>query len=375
MEKSKLYKLLGIIMGTILLIILLVVVFMLIKGSGASYSTAEESIKEATKEYYKLHAELLPEAGRSSSVSAAILADEGLMAPLDTIITKAECSGTGKVYNNGVEFVYSSSLDCGDKYASLSGVDYLLSKNEVKVDGSGLYEETVAFPSINEEGKLSDYVYNTTVGETSRWVYKGKSPNNHARIDGDDYIIVSFSEQDIELIMNSKSYAPFDSSYNEITGEYDGKNVYYNSEIVTDLEDEYNYLSDKTKELLQPHSVCIGSREENALSIDGKTECRQVVINQKCSLIPIYEVLLASSDPNCKNNLKSCSNGNYFNDLAYTWTSTPLANTTTSEFVYNEELLTKEVDKQNNYMFVITVSPDVEISGTGTEDDPFVLEG
>ena len=50
----------------------------------------------------------------------------------------------------------------------------------------------------DRKGKLSDYVYNTTVGETSRWVYKGKSPNNHARIDGDDYIIVSFSEQDID---------------------------------------------------------------------------------------------------------------------------------------------------------------------------------
>ena len=76
MERSKLYKILGIIVGAILLIILLVVIFTLIGGKGVSYSYVEKTIKEATEKYYGDHPDLLPTSGETVTVGTDTLAVE-----------------------------------------------------------------------------------------------------------------------------------------------------------------------------------------------------------------------------------------------------------------------------------------------------------
>lgn len=373
MERSKLYKILGIIVGVIVLIILLIVIFTLVNGNKISYSDVEAKIKEATKEYYTAHVDLLPEAGRSSTVSAAVLANEGYMDSLDEMIKKTKCEGTGKVFNNGMDYVYSSSLTCGSSYNSLSAIDYLISKNEIKVDGSGLYEETVAYPSISEEGKVTDYIYNATVGETTRYVYKGSNPNNQLKIDGSLFYIVSFNEQEIKVIKPVRDYTTFDDSYNEQTNLNDGKNVYNTSDLLSSLGRTYGELTEKVRSYTIPHSVCIGERLENELSINGSVECKKVLINQKYSLLSAYEVLSASADPNCLANTKSCANSNYIDNLGSTWTVTPLAGTTNYEFVSAGELMPRLVSRSTSYLLILTFDPNVKISGSGSENEPFVI--
>ena len=375
MERSKLYKILGLIMGAILLIVLLIVIFTLIGGRGVSYSYVERTIKEATEKYYSDHPDLLPSSGQTATVGADTLAAEGYMDPMDKLVKKTACTGIGKAYSDGLTYYYSSTLDCGETYISKSGIDYLKSFNTLKVDGSGLYEETVAYPIISEEGKVSEYEYNTTLGSTTRWVYKGASPDNNLILNGENYFIVSFSEQDIRVLRLDSGYTGFDYSYNEATDGYDGKNIYQTSSLLSTIQDAYNDMTKMDKSIIIPHNVCVGNRLEFELSQDGSSECKKVLIRQDASALAAYETILASSDANCKVNLKSCTNNNYLADRIGTWTVTPEANTYTYVFVFSGgELYTQNAKESSNYHLVMTLSPNVKLGGSGTAKDPFYVE-
>lgn len=377
MEKSKLYKLLGIIAATIVVIVLIIVLVVVLTNSGASYNYVETTIKTATEKYYNDHPDLLPSSGQTATVGADTLSAEGYMEPMEKLIKKDECTGTGKVFNSGLNnYYYSSSLTCGDKYTSTSAIDYLKSKQEIKTDGSGLYEETLSYPIIDETGKESDYVYNSTIGTTTRWVYRGKNPSNIMEIGKDSYYILSFSDQDIRLIKNYAYYSPFDDRYNEVSDNYAGKNIYNTSVIINAAEEVYDYLPADATNLVIPQNVCIGDRAASDLSRDGSSECKKVLVNQKYSLLTAYEAILPSTDENCPTNIKSCGNNNYLAESLTSWTTTPEAGTTSSAFVFNREgLMSQEVKWSNNFEIVITISPYVKISGEGTILNPFVLEG
>ncbi len=375
MERSKLYKLLGIIVGAILLIILIIVVFILIAGGGPTYSYVETTIKDATEKYYTDHPDLLPSPGERTSVDVSTLAAEGYIEPMDKLVKKDTCTGTGKVFNTGVDYIYSSSLDCGDIYVSMSAFDYLKSKQEIKADGSGLYEETLAYPIINESEKESDFVYNTSLGTTTRWVYRGKNPNNHLTIGRFKYYIHSFSEQDIKVVLDYYNNSIFDDRYNESTNDYAGKNVYNTSALINSGNAVFADLPEDTRALVIPQIVCIGDRKADDFARDGSSECKRVLVKQNYSVLAAYETILPSTDENCNTNIKSCGNNNYLAESISSWTTTPEAGSTTSAFVINRQgLYPQNVNWTYNFALVISINPNVKLSGEGTEDNPFVVE-
>ena len=65
-----------------------------------------------------------------------------------------------------------------------------------------------------------------------------------------------------------------------------------------------------------PHSICIGKKYLNDNSIDGSSECSNIIDNQYVSLMYVSEYMRASIDTHCMtSNNYVCSNYNYFNTI------------------------------------------------------------
>ena len=122
--------------------------------------------------------------------------------------------------------------------------------------------------------------------------------------------------------LNSKDLYQFDDRYNEEISSARGKNIFATSKIYQKLLDFYNKYFKDHHAYLKRIDACIHPRSQVDARKDGYIECTTTE-NTPISLLPVYDYMNASLDPNCNKTSskesRSCSNDNYLANTTNKW--------------------------------------------------------
>lgn len=324
----------------------------------------ESTIINNTKKYFSIHKDELPDINSVMTLSLNDLVNKGIIKDLDKLLEKnASCSGQLIIENNNNYYMYSPNLNCsynGDEYKTNNLKETIL--KDIVTVGNGLHA-------------LGDSYY-----------YRGDNVNNYIIFDGILWRITKINNDNtIRLIeAGRRTSVEWDNRYNSDRLSNSGINNYTNNginSIMKDLLDNiYNsetVLSNNAKGFIKPTNLCIGKRTTEETINDGSVECSTVLENQYLGLIQINEYLLASLDPNCTKALAyECSNYNYlanFNNPYWSIT----ANIENNYQVYKISNTISLTNASTSAMarLVINISENTTVTGSGTENDPFVVSG
>lgn len=399
MSKKTMIILGGSIIGIFILLILIIWLMTLFKKHYYSYEEVEGKMVEATDEFYKKNPEILPVNDGTSTLSYSTLVSNELIKPLNELLKDGdECSAEVTVVKNGDNYKYIPRLNCSDKYSSLLLYEKILRDNPVVTEGSGLYEqvvtkETPVETTPTEDGQVPETT-NVISSEEKSYYFRGKITNNYVvlgkkgtgkNVKDIVWRIVGI-DKDNNIVMKATTKAPdrvkFDNRYNVNKKDYCGYNEFDTSsfkDYLIELEKEESFLTEKEKSVLVKTNICVGKRDKEATVNDGSIECA-VMSKDQYMFRPLaaYEIIRASIDTNCsKISDRSCSNFNFLTNYEETneWTSTPYSEDTYQMYYYTG--MTFDLSKASiaKSLFV-TVSVDSYtkyVSGSGTENDPYVL--
>ncbi|MEG1495166.1 MAG: hypothetical protein RR406_02585 [Bacilli bacterium] len=369
MEKKKLYIILGSITGAIVVVILGVVIFGVMANSKLSYNEVETKMIKATEKYYLSNKNLLPKIeGEEVSLDVSTLVAGKYMKSLSDLLDKnTSCQGKVTVKKNGERYFYNPSLTCGDKYSTKTLREVIIGKTDLTSDGSGIYD-------LNGEK-----------------VFRGENPNNYVSFAKGIWRIVKVDKKgNIELISYnndiSKSSVLWDDRYNAEKDSTVGINDYPKSRIRETLVNYYNnekFFTELDKARMIANNFCIGKRSKTDTSKDGSAECGQVMELEPIGLLPVYDVLNASLDLNCKATKdSSCQNYNYLvkqgdkiTNSNY-WLGTATAEDTYNVYTsYVGTVAEKRAGSTASLRPVIYLNSNVLFSkGLGTLDNPYIIK-
>lgn len=348
--------------GVIISLPLIFILFMaLIRGcsGGKTYDKYQEMMVTRAKSYAKNH-KMLPKKGKSTIIKLDNLIDDGMKSP-EKSLKDDSCSGSVVIKNNsttyGEYYSYIPYLEC-DNYKTEYLKDYLM--KDIVDSGSGLY-------------KIGD-----------EYIFKGNKVNNYLSLYGTIYRIIKIDANGNLKLVKTKSQeisTNWDNKFNINKNSYDGVNNYRDSIIIDRL--VYDYKNDKTmtddvRGRVIPHSICIGKRNKEDLSLGITSECSDKLDNQLISLLSVSDYNLASYDVNCKNmGDLSCTNFNYMTSfIDETWTLDTVSNDDSMVYILNS--IGPEVEVANNYKkynWVIYIDgEELYNSGKGTEKDPYIIK-
>ncbi len=360
-------KKIGIIAGVFIGIIVVIVVGLKLFNSffaGTSYSKIETTMVEAAKEYYAKNPKLLPQmSGGNVTVNATNLTSNGHMKDLTEYTKKVDssisCAGSVSVTNINGKYRYTPNLKCGEKYATETLVAHIRNQEPLMNSGSGLYE-------LN-----------------GGYVFRGDSPNNFVKFSDDLWSIVKIEDDYVYLFYrgNKEFINVWDNRYNIDRGDRSGINTYSVSRIATYLDDLYNgtqLLNDTAKMMLTPYNVAVGKRDSNVVANDGSVEKSEVLENKYFGLLPLYDLINASTDEHCNAaSSKSCGNYNYFSYvLGSWWTATADSSNTYQSYLINGAVVSQATSDVSAWVrpVVRLVNDALYVSGDGTEANPYVIK-
>jgi len=360
---EKLKKIIFIVAGVFILFIL----FLFLISSCKSRLTPEKletEIVNKVESYYSLHEEELP--GNNSVIVLSIndLAARGIIKELDDLLEKdTNCSGNITIENNNGYYMYSPSLSCTSPtktYITNNLKDTLL--ENVVTSGSGLY-------NLNNE-----------------YYFRGDNVNNYIIFDGIKWRITKInSDGTIRLLEDNRRLSVvWDNRYNSDKLSETGINNFINNGLNSRMKDYldsiYNsedVLSNNGKGYIKPTTLCIGKRSSEETNNTGAIECSETLENEYLGLIQINEFLLGSLDPNCSKTTDiACSNYNYLAKFTNPYWSLT-ANNENNHQVFKISSYVSASNASNNGMarLVINISENTNVTGTGTEDDPYIVSG
>ncbi len=348
--------------------VLFVILFALVACQGTrriSYDKLREKMEKVAKEYFKEHEDALPtEDKETSEYTLKEMINAGKIEPLEELLEEGapKCDGEVTVTNNNGYYLYSTNLECGDKYSITLLKDKIIEENQVDV-GNGLYE------SENE------------------YYFRGDRVNNWVKFNNELWRIISIDENgSIKMIQqkNINNFSEWDKHYNAEIDDT-GINTYYDTtkQIGSDIKeslDEYykneKYISESSKPYINTQTLCVGKRYIDDTTKDGKTECSVVLENQKLGLMAVYEVLRASLDDGCNSILDNeCKNYNWTFSLGNTtWLVTASANKSNKAYssYYNIDETRTMIELP--VLATVKIDPKVEYTaGTGTQKDPYTI--
>lgn len=353
------------LIGGIVIIILIFFVFNIIGTkffAKNSYTQIENVMKNAAIKYYNDNKDDLPKNnGDSEEIDDSTLSDKKYMKSMERLLNdkKKSCIGNVRVTNVNNNYKYTSILDCGDDYKTISFIDYLKENNEIVDNGDGMY-------SLN--GNL---------------VYRGENVNNYVSINGKTFRIIKIEEDEIVLILSDKLVSSnWDNRYNSEKKSKVGINEYGVSRIYEYLQELFEgeeFLTSENKLLLTSFNVSIGKRDITSTDKSGDVENAEVYENQFIGLIPVYDFLNASLDSNCvSTNSTACVNYNYLVnfDRSY-WTSTGDVNTTHKVYKIDTGLGVELSNASTSALIqpVIHISNDaMYVSGDGSLNSPYEIK-
>lgn len=303
---KKFYLYLGISFAAMIILIILMFILKLVIGNKISFEAAENKIRNVAIEYVEARKELLPAKNESIRIEFDDLVQAELIKPFDKLLKDSEATCTAYVIieNNNENYLYTSYLDCGDKYHTIKLNDKI-KENGIVTSDEGLYEI---------EGNI---------------VFRGEKLNNYVEFADKLWQIIRINtDGTIRLIEVSRdeSYI-WDNRYNSDIKATNGINDYRVSRIKDVLDSFYNNekeFSKKDKTYMVKQNVCIGKRTENDTNLSNSIECSDTLDDQYLSLIQANEFAIASIDKNCSTLIdKECSNYNYLATSKKTyWTIT-----------------------------------------------------
>ena len=373
--RAKIVKMMGVIVIIIIIIILIGFIISLTSKKNYSYAEVEDVMKEAAKSYFVDNEKKLPTS--KVKISSDVLAEEGYMNTLDKYLSNQTCSGEVIVENTGNKtYSYTSYLNCGEDYTTTELYKKVLDKKNIVTDGYGLYS------------------YN------SGYVYRGKDVNNYVKFDGTSglwRIVKVNSNNEITLIQDDLSVNSYvwDERYNNRLEDTYGINDFknstvstvipkvYNNNLTDDADSDYYYYEEEPKlftknikaKLLKFNS-CVGKRADNELSRDGGPECSEV-IETKISLLPVYDYLNASLDPDCTNTVSpSCQNYNYLAINGGFWLSNGVSTDNSMVYLvdYQGTVTSAYANSDEKLRLVVRVGKDMMIEkGNGSKKKPYVI--
>ena len=174
--------------------------------------------------------------------------------------------------------------------------------------------------------------------------------------------------------------ATWDNRFNIITDNYRGINQYDISRMRDSIDtevvdDEEGYLI--IKSLITTHTACYGNRSLDDTSKDGSTECSSTLPNQYFSLLPLYDYMNASLDPNCNKALdNSCYNYNYLaSNNEEWWTITGVADNTEEVYYISNTVEREYANRIRGVRLYAHFDASVTyVSGSGTYEDPYIVK-
>lgn len=349
--------------GAIILLIIIMVIISSIKGSRITPEVLETRLETAAEKYFADYPEQLPQNnGEIKSISSTTLVNDGYIKAFDKLLQKNyTCNGEVTVQKNGEFYLYSPNLDCGEDYKTIKLVDKIKTDNPIVVNNDGLYQ----------------------MG--SDLVFKGEKINNYISFAGQTWLIMRInSDNTIRIIEQDIEYTDeyWDDRYNiqresntginnfEVSRVKDGlRKIYYETESYTDLD----------KEKIVFKRLCIGKRSEEEFNNTGSVECSVLTEEEEpFGLIQVNEFMLASLDKNCVYSFDGqCENYNYLSVLQKgTWSITADADTTHKAYkFYGYGFDLSNCSNTTGLRLVTNLSSQINyVSGTGTIDDPYVVE-
>lgn len=358
LDKS-LMKKLGIILGIIIGAFLVIIIFKLIFGGRISYSQIENKMIQSAKKYYNDNPEKLPSVDKSIvTINASQLTEEKYLKELNKLTKdrSATCTGQVDVINNNGYYLYSPTLNCGETYQTKKLKDVLM--KDVVTSSNGLYN-------------YSDY-----------YIYRGEYVNNHVRFAGKDWVILRVNNDGtIRLLeLTKRNSVVWDDRYNSDRESTVGINDYNVSRIKDTMNEIYNdkeEFSDTDKAYISTQNLCIGRRSsENATGLDGTLECSNTMSGQPLGLIQANEFSIISLDPKCSNiDDMECTNYNYLSNLNTYWTITADADNTYKVFKNSGSTFSTTASSTAIPRVVVQIDSHANyLSGTGTEDDPYIIQ-
>lgn len=370
--RRKMMKLFLIVFATLIIILIIGFIISLFTKKNYTYFELEDIMEEAAISYFQDYPKKLPKAeDEIVEITTSSLINDEYMKEMDRYIKNGKCSG--KVTVSKVDkdnYKYMPYLSCGTKYTTTKLVDQL-KKKKVVTEGFGLYH------------------YN------NEYVYRGSKVNNYVKFEDSDVLfrIVKISRNgDIVIIddSSSKNQFSFDDRYNSAYDDTTGINTFKNSnmsEVLAKLyqhkfneEEEYEYSDEKKlftkkdKAQLINFKACVGVRGETDTSKNGNTEC-QTTYDSMVSLLPVYDFLAASLDPNCTSTtMPGCQNYNYLSEDYSYWLLNGSLEESNRVYVASDSISTREAYNDSYIRVVAHINSDIRLkSGTGTKEKPYII--
>jgi len=357
-------KKIGIIVIGCFLILFLFLFLLSSCGKKLDPKSLELEIVSKAKSYYNIHTEELPSENSGMKLSLDDLVTKGIIKSLDKLLDKNTiCSGNLSIENNNNYFMYSPSLTCtssNDTYESENLKEKLLSN--VVTSGNGLYN----------------------LG--AKYYFRGDNVDNKLIFDGIMWRIVGINEDgSIRIIEeNKRTSVVWDDRFNADRNSSSGINNFIhngiNSRIKDTLNDYYEndtIFSENGKGYIKKTNLCIGKRSETDTISDGSLECSNILENQYIGMLQFNEYMLASLDSSCENTMsKGCENYNYLADFSNSyWTLTADSTNTHKVFKISSSVSLGNANTTAMPRIVINISENTNITGNGTENDPYVVVG
>ncbi|MGN1267926.1 MAG: hypothetical protein ACI4U0_00240 [Candidatus Aphodocola sp.] len=352
--KDKIYYILG---ATIIIIVVLLLVSSC-SGKSKSYSSIENDMVSAAKNYYANHKSNLPkEEGDLIKVTIGTLIDYELLEEVKDPNNKNQtCSGYVEVTKVGDEYAYTPFLTCKGNYEP----EYLVDKiKNSKLDeyGNGVYEMD---------------------GE---YVYRGDDVNNYLKFNNQIWRIVKIDDQgDVKIVLaeyTENSYS-WDSSYNSESGYNTGITTnYLNTQIRKTLKSYYeDNFSKESKSKIVSKNLCVG-RYSKSDNFSVEKECSILKEAEKIGLLNASDYKNASLDQGC-NNIDSieCSNYNYLaSDGIKTWLLNASSENTYKVYNLSKRIYLSNASNQKRINPVIYITnKSITMVGKGTIKEPYEIK-
>lgn len=367
----KIAIIISIILGLLLIVSLIA---SLMKPRTKSFEEIESIMASAAKSYFSERKNYLPEnVGDVVEVDVANLVAAEKMKDLSEYTDEnTVCSGRVEVERTEDSYVYSPYLDCGDSYETIELYKKVEKDNPTVSSGYGLY------------------------AQSGNYVFRGETLNNYLKIGNTTWRIIKInSDNTMNLIQNERSVVdtgyysktcPWDDRYNKEKGNSYGINDFGPSRIHEIIQGIYNekykqevkIITKEDREKFAPYDLCIGKRSESDTTKDNSTECLTRLENKYVGLLTASDYMNASLDTNCTNTIsESCQNYNYLNSEYPYWLMT--ASSDLSYYVYAaggyDAIYKSKASSKNSIRLVVRLKNNVFYkSGTGTEDDPYIVK-
>ena len=226
-------------------------------------------------------------------------------------------------------------------------------------EGAGLYADTY------EEG---------------RYIYKGANPNNYITFNNETWRIVSVENDGTIKIMRNESIG--DRVFDTLNGvTQTGSNVWSISQLSSYLNHEYfNDLLDSDK--IVAHDFGVGAVTSGNNNLQAQIESENITKNNnRVGLISVSDyirtnnnVIECGSFSLINNNKDICENTNWINSLESTYTINPEYGNEDYVLGVGGYIITLQVWETNSVLPALYLTSNITLSGTGTVENPYVIE-